>query len=98
MSTAGEIRVRGDADDGWGKVADAFRANFDGDPGEVGAACCVYAGGRPVVDLWGGLADREASRSWNEETVVWSGPRRRARPRSALTFWRSAASSTWTPP
>ena len=31
--------------EGWGKVADAFRANFEGNPGEVGAACCVY--------LWG---------------------------------------------
>ena len=33
-------------------------------PGEVGAACCVYVDGRPVVDLWGGLADREANRPW----------------------------------
>jgi CubicO group peptidase (beta-lactamase class C family) len=56
--------------EGWGKVADAFRANFEGNPGEVGAACCVYVGGRPVVDLWGGLADREANRPWNEDTIA----------------------------
>ena len=55
---------------GWSKVADAFRANFEGDPGEVGAACCVYVGGRPVVDLWGGLADKETNRPWNEDTIV----------------------------
>jgi CubicO group peptidase (beta-lactamase class C family) len=57
-------------EDGWGKVADAFRANFEGNPGEVGAACCVYAEGRSVVDLWGGLADREANRPWEKDTIV----------------------------
>ncbi|WP_340681767.1 serine hydrolase domain-containing protein [Amycolatopsis coloradensis] len=62
---------RGDnVEEGWGKVADAFRANFDGDPGEGGAACSVYVGGRPVVDLWGGMADREANRLWDENTIV----------------------------
>lgn len=55
---------------GWGKVADAFRANFEGDPGEVGAACCVYVGGRPVVDLWDGLADREENRPWGRDTIA----------------------------
>ncbi|HEX6358190.1 serine hydrolase domain-containing protein [Actinophytocola sp.] len=54
---------------GWGKVADAFRANFDG-PGEVGAACSVYVGGRPVVNLWDGLADREANRPWRKNTIM----------------------------
>ena len=62
--------MHGHVEDGWGKVADAFRANFEGNPGEVGAACCVYADGRPVVDLWGGLADREANRPWDEDTIV----------------------------
>ena len=62
--------MRGHVEDGWGKVADVFRANFEGSPGEVGAACCVYVGGRPVVDLWGGLADREANRPWGEDTIA----------------------------
>src|SRR5262249_7213467 len=47
-----------------------FRANFAGSPGEVGAACCVYVRGRQVVDLWAGLADREANRPWDEDTIV----------------------------
>lgn len=68
MSTV--YTVQGHVEDGWGKVADAFRANFQGTPGEVGAACCVYAGGRPVVDLWGGLADRDANRPWRENTMA----------------------------
>jgi CubicO group peptidase (beta-lactamase class C family) len=69
MGATGGEQVRGHVEDGWGKVADVFRANFDGDPGEVGAACCVYVGGRPVVDLWGGLADRDASAPWGEEAI-----------------------------
>ena len=70
MDTTSETRIHGHVEDGWGKVADVFRANFEGSPGEVGAACCVYAGGRPVVDLWGGLADREANRPWDEDTIA----------------------------
>ena len=69
MTTAA-APVRGNVEQGWGKVADVFRANFEGNPGEVGAACCVYVGGRPVVDLWAGFADREASRPWNEDTIA----------------------------
>ena len=70
MGTTSGTPVQGHVEDGWGKVADAFRGNFEGSPGEIGAACCVYAGGRPVVDLWGGLADREANRPWNEDTIA----------------------------
>ena len=62
--------VQGHVENGWGKVADAFRGNFEGSPGEVGASCCVYRDGRLVVDLWGGLADREAKRPWGEDTIA----------------------------
>ncbi|MEU5863256.1 serine hydrolase domain-containing protein [Nonomuraea sp. NPDC047529] len=62
--------VDGHVENGWGKVADAFRANFEGSPGEVGASCCVYVGGRPVVDLWGGLADSETRRPWQKDTIA----------------------------
>ncbi|RZQ60969.1 serine hydrolase domain-containing protein [Amycolatopsis suaedae] len=56
-------------EDGWGKVADVFRANFDrGD--ELGAACAVYVDGRPVVDLWDGVADRAANRPWGRDTIA----------------------------
>lgn len=64
------VTTRGHVENGWGHVADAFRSNFEGNPGEVGAACCVYVDGRPVVDLWGGLADREANRPWDENTIA----------------------------
>jgi CubicO group peptidase (beta-lactamase class C family) len=70
VSTSSGTRIQGHVEHGWEKVADAFRANFEGSPGEVGAAVSVYAHGHPVVDLWGGLADREANRPWAEDTIV----------------------------
>jgi CubicO group peptidase (beta-lactamase class C family) len=61
--------VTGHADEGWGRLADAFRANFERGF-ERGAACCVYLHGRPVVDLWGGTADAHTNRPWVEDTVA----------------------------
>jgi CubicO group peptidase (beta-lactamase class C family) len=53
---------------GFEPVRDAFLANFT-DRGEVGAAVCVYRDGRPVVDLWGGVADVATGRPWDERTL-----------------------------
>lgn len=61
--------VRGDVDEGYGPVADAFRRNF-AERGEIGAACAVYRDGRKVVDLWGGYRDGETRAEWREDTVV----------------------------
>ncbi|GII60990.1 esterase [Sphaerisporangium krabiense] len=57
------------ADEGFGAVAEAFAANF-ADPGELGAAVTVYAGGRKVVELWGGVADARTGRAFERDTVV----------------------------
>ena len=61
--------INGVVEDGWGPVADVFRANFK-DGKDLGGAFCVYVDGRPVVDLWGGVADRETNRPWDRDTVV----------------------------
>lgn len=61
--------IRGDVDEGYGPVADAFRRNF-ADRGEVGAACAVYRDGEKVVDLWGGYRDLAKRAEWREDTVV----------------------------
>lgn len=53
---------------GFQAVREAFKRNFV-DHGEVGAACCVYVGGRPVVDIWGGVADASTDRPWSEDTI-----------------------------
>lgn len=61
--------VRGDVDEGFGAVADAFRANLV-DRNEVGAACAVYRDGRAVVDLWGGFRDAARTLPWGRDTLV----------------------------
>ncbi|OEV13347.1 serine hydrolase domain-containing protein [Streptomyces nanshensis] len=57
------------ADEGFGAVADAFERNF-AEEDELGAAVAVFAGGRQVVDLWGGVADDRNGRPWERETTV----------------------------
>lgn len=60
--------VHGSCEPGFEAVADAFVKCFT-EHGEVGGAVCVYHHGEPVVDLWGGLADREAGRPWERDTL-----------------------------
>jgi CubicO group peptidase (beta-lactamase class C family) len=61
--------IRGVVDEGYGPVADAFRRNFVAGY-EVGAACSAFVAGRPVVDLWGGIADRRSNRPWAADTAA----------------------------
>lgn len=60
--------VAGYAGPGFDAVRDAFADNFERH-GDRGAACCVYVGGEPVVDVWGGFADDTAGGVWQEDTV-----------------------------
>ncbi|HBL07613.1 MAG: beta-lactamase family protein [Acidimicrobiales bacterium] len=60
--------ISGDTAGGFEAVAEAFEHNFD-EHDEVGAACCVYVGGEPVVDLWGGTADKVSGRPWERDTL-----------------------------
>lgn len=59
---------------GFEPVAEAFAESFEV-RGEVGAAFAATRDGRPVVDLWGGLADRDAGSPWREQTLqpIFSG-------------------------
>lgn len=49
-------------------VREAFDAAFGDAPG-MGAALAVYQDGRPVVDLWAGLADPHTGRPWTSDTL-----------------------------
>ncbi|HUR78357.1 MAG TPA: serine hydrolase domain-containing protein [Acidimicrobiales bacterium] len=62
------VDIHGEVAPGFAKVRDAFAANFE-HLGEVGAAFALYQRGRKVVDLWGGLADQESGRAWEEDTL-----------------------------
>ena len=61
-------RIAGTCDAKFTNVADAFRNNFS-ERREVGASVCVSYQGRPVVDLWGGIADPKTGRAWERDTV-----------------------------
>lgn len=65
--------IHGDADPPFAPVVDAFAANFR-ERSDLGAACCVYLDGRPVVDIWAGVADRDVGRPWERDTsaVIFS--------------------------
>jgi CubicO group peptidase (beta-lactamase class C family) len=71
---AGDGRaIHGTVDDGFGPVMDAFIRNFD-ERHDLGAGCTVYVDGRPVVDLWGGIADSRTGRPFERDsaTVMFS--------------------------
>lgn len=61
--------LAGDVDEGYGKVADAFRRNLSSGQ-EVGAAFAVYRDGRKVVDLWGGFRNGNTRAPWRQDTLV----------------------------
>ncbi len=61
--------IQGWTADGFEGVRDAFAANFT-DQAEVGAAFAAYHHGQKVVDLWGGVADPDTERPWDEDSVA----------------------------
>lgn len=61
--------VGGGVAQGYGKVADAFRRNFDRGH-EIGAAMTVYRDGVKVVDLWGGYRNGNTKTPWQQDTLV----------------------------
>ena len=68
VQVPGEL-IAGDVEEGYGKVADAFRRNF-AVRDEIGAACTIYQEGRKVVDLWGGYRDGRTREPWRADTLV----------------------------
>ncbi len=65
------MTVEGTCDPAFTAVRDVVAANLaDGD--DLGAAVAVFVDGRPVVDLWGGLADQRTARPWARDTACVS--------------------------
>lgn len=63
------MTVQGTVEPGWEPVADVLERSLD-DGSDVGASVAIYREGRPVVDVWGGVADRDTDRAWSEGTVA----------------------------
>jgi len=68
------VTVEGFVAPGFEDVAEAFRQNFKKDE-ELGAAFAAVRDGETVVDIWGGLADRETQAPWTKDTLqlIFSG-------------------------
>src|SRR5947209_10076003 len=54
---------------GFEAVREEFARNF-AQRGELGGACAVYLRGEPVVDLWGGVRNKQTGEPWEEDTLV----------------------------
>jgi CubicO group peptidase (beta-lactamase class C family) len=69
MKAFEQLAIGGSVQPGYEPVREAFIANFTS-RGELGGAVCVYRNGEKVVDLWGGIRDRETGDPWREDTMV----------------------------
>jgi CubicO group peptidase (beta-lactamase class C family) len=63
------MTIHGDVSRGFEGVRDAFTENF-ADRHELGGACCVYVRGEKVVDLWGGVRNKQTGEPWDRDTMV----------------------------
>jgi CubicO group peptidase (beta-lactamase class C family) len=61
--------VSGEVASGFEPVRTAFENNFDRFD-ELGGACCVYHRGEKVVDLWGGVRNKQTGEPWERDTMV----------------------------
>jgi CubicO group peptidase (beta-lactamase class C family) len=69
MTVSLEPEIHGSVADGFEPVRAAFVENFTR-RGEVGGACCAYADGEQVVDLWGGLRVQGTGDPWRADTMT----------------------------
>ena len=63
------VIVEGHVSRGFEGVRDAFADNFVR-RGELGGACCAYRRGEKVIDLWGGIRNKDTSEPWKHDTMV----------------------------
>jgi CubicO group peptidase (beta-lactamase class C family) len=69
MSVVASQPVEGHVSPGYELVREAFTDNF-ARRGELGGACCAYHRGQKVVDLWGGIRDKQTGEPWEQNTMV----------------------------
>jgi CubicO group peptidase (beta-lactamase class C family) len=61
--------VQGLVSPGFEPVREAFAENF-ARRNEAGAACCIYYRGDKVVDIWGGVRNKQTGEPWERDTMV----------------------------
>jgi len=69
MPVLTSVAIEGVVRPGFESVRHAFEENF-AQRHELGGACAVYRYGEKVVDLWGGVRDKETGKPWEQNTMV----------------------------
>jgi len=69
MRASERFKIQGYVNRGFEGVRAAFIENFDRRR-ELGGACCAFQGGQKVVDLWGGIRNKQTGEPWEEDTMV----------------------------
>jgi len=63
------VAIEGHVSPGFESVRDAFADNFARRQ-ELGGPCTVYRHGQKVVDIWGGVRDKQTGKPWEQNTMV----------------------------
>jgi len=69
VATLDRVTVEGHVSHGFETVREAFVDNFVRRR-ELGGACCAYYKGENVVDLWGGIRNKQTGEPWERDTMV----------------------------
>jgi CubicO group peptidase (beta-lactamase class C family) len=69
MAVLTTVAIEGYVRPGFESVRDAFADNFT-QRHELGGAVSVYRHGEKIVDLWGGIRDKENGKPWEQNTMV----------------------------
>src|SRR5262245_53725972 len=69
MGASERFKIQGHVNRGFEGVREAFIVNFDRRR-ELGGACCAFQGGQKVVDIWGGIRNKQTGDPWEEDTMV----------------------------
>ena len=64
-----DVTIHGCVSPGFEGVRDAFVENFT-KRHELGGACAAYYRGEKVVNLWGGIRNKQTGEPWQEDTMV----------------------------
>jgi CubicO group peptidase (beta-lactamase class C family) len=73
VATLDRATVEGYVGPGFEAVRETFADNF-ARRGELGGACCANHRGEKVIDLWGGIRNKDTGEPWEQDTMVlvWS--------------------------
>ena len=67
--TTSTTEIHGECDARFSAVRETFAENFASFR-EIGAAVAVTIDGKPVIDLWSGITDKESRNPWQRDTLV----------------------------